>query len=239
MGFLQDADYDDLPEDDREAFAKLESIAFERLEATQRDQDGDPSTRSMLTYMNEVSAIASQFQISDLTYDAESDRPIYAEYTRFRHAVEFRMAQIKIERSRRNRQNSVALDGATREKVQFYIERLRDEVSRSDLPSVRKSALLDRIADFERELSKSRINLATVMTVIALATTALNDSIQSFVEAPKILSSINQLIGEATTLERDSAPLIQQKEPFKAIPDFRSTASEPRLRFAADDEPTF
>ena len=221
MGYLKNEDYDDLPSDDGEAFAKLEFISRERLHLAERDRDGDLQFEDMLRYMNEVAALAHQFDIPDITYDDEP-RHYGHEYARFTRAVDYRLAQIRVQRARRDQSNSVAITGPAREKIQHYLERLKEEISAASIPDKRRKALLDKIADFEAELTKRRVNLAAVMAVIALVSSVVHDNAETLIEAPKIVQAISALFGTAKTEEDEASPKLPKPEPFKAIPDMRT-----------------
>lgn len=221
MGYLRNEDYDDLPADDGEAFAKLEAISRDRLYETGRDQDGDIPFEDMLRYMNEISALADQFEITEISYDAQPEGHYSHEFARFTRAVDYRLAQIRVRLSRRNQRSSVGITGPTREKIQHHLERLREEVGAAIIPDKRKQALLDKIAEFEAELTKRRVNLAAVMTVIALVSSVIHDNAETLVEGPKIVQAISALFGAAKTEEDEATPKLAKSEPFKAIPDMR------------------
>ncbi len=234
VGYLKNDDYDDLPEDDGEAFAKLEAISRDRLYEEERDRDGDLPWECMLSYMNEITALADQFEVTEISYDAQPEGHYAHEFARFTRAVDYRLAQIRVRMSRRNKRNSVAITGPTREKIQHHLERLKEEVKAANIPDKRKNALLDRIADFEAELAKRRVNLAAVMTVIALVSSVIHDNAETLTESPKIVQAISALFGAAKTKEDEATPKLPAPEPFKAIPDLRA-AEPPKQSFAAFD----
>ena len=241
MGYLTNDDYDDLPADDWEAFAKLEAISRERLYSVQRDRDGDIPFEDMLRYMNEIAALADHFEVPDISYDPEPDGHYSHEFARFTRAVDYRLAQIRVRRSRRNQRDSVAITGPAREKIHHHIERLKEEVSAANIPDKRKQALLDRIAEFEAELAKRRVNLAAVMTVIALVSSIVHDNAETLIESPKIVQAISALFGAAKTDEDEATPRLPKPEPFKAIPDMRRKTVQTASGFGSglDDEVPF
>ena len=221
MGYLTNDDYDDLPSDDGEAFAKLEAISRDRLYAAQRDRDGDLPFEDILRYMNEITALADQFEITQISYDAQPEGHYSHEFARFTRAVDYRLAQIRVRRARRGQRDSVMISGPAREKIQHYVERLKEEVCAADIPDKRKKGLLDKIADFESELTKRRVNLAAVMAVVALVSAAVHDNAETLMESPKLIHSISALFGIAKAEEDEATPKLTKPEPFKAIPDMR------------------
>lgn len=236
MGYLTNEDYDDLPNDDGEAFAKLEAISRDRLYTVGRDRDGDISFEDMLRYMNEIAALAEQFEITDISYDAQPEGHYSYEFARFTRAVDYRLAQIRVRAARRSKRESVAVTGPTRKKIQHYLERLKEEVQAANIPDKRKNALLDRIADFEAELTKRRVNLAAVMTVIALVSSVIHDNTETLIESPKIVQAISALFGAAKIEEDEATPQLPKPESFKAIPYLRTAPPTARVSSPIDDD---
>lgn len=236
MGFLQDEDFDDLPSDDGEAFVRLEKLSRDRMLAMDRDRDGDLTYEDMMSYMNEATALAAEFNIPDIIYAA--DPPNYrSEYARFTRSVEFRRAQIRVQRARREVKSTVSLSGAAREKIQHYIEKLKAEIQSSEIPEKRKQALLDKIADFESELSKKRFNLAAAMVVIALTTAAAHDFVGTLIDVQGVIQSITQVLGAEKIQNEESQRLLPLQEPFKKIPDLRPSTEI--ADFGNDEEVPF
>lgn len=128
MAFLTDDDFEDLPDDDGDAFVKLSDISRKRLMASPTDRDGELMFEDLVGYMNEVSALAEQFNIPDVSYDRDFNVNANAEFAMFTRAVEYRTVQIRARRARRERRNSVALSGQGRERIQHYLEKLKAEV---------------------------------------------------------------------------------------------------------------
>lgn len=220
MAFLKDEDFDDLPEDDGEAFAKLEAISRDRLLMLQRDGDDNLPYEEIMGYMNEVAALAAQFDIPDIIYERDPNS-VYSAFGDFTRRVEFRTVQIRAQRARRDRRNSVAISGPGRERLQHHIERLKAEIDAADIPEKRKRALKEKIADFEAELAKKRFNLAQAMMLVALAAASANDFGGAFDGVAKIVHSISEAIGTEKLEDEERQRLLPPREPFKAIPDMR------------------
>jgi len=233
MAFLKDEDFDDLPEDDGEAFAKLEAVSRDRLLMLQRDGDENLPYEEIMGYLNEVSALAAQFDIPDIIYEREPNS-IYSAFGDFTRRVEFRTVQIRAQRARRDKRNSVAISGPGRERIQHHIERLRTEIETANIPEKRKRALLDKIAEFEAELAKKRFNLAQAMMLVALVAASANDLGGAFDGVMKIVHSISETIGTEKLEDEDRQRLLPPREPFKAIPDMRPPVTT--AAFDADDD---
>jgi len=220
MGYLTDKDYDNLPEDDGEAFCLLEGISRDRLYAADHDDQGDLHFEDMLRYMNEVSAIAAEFCLTGLDWNEEADS-YSREFARFTRAVDAKLAQIRVQRARRDRRNSVALSGNSREKMQHYLERLKAEVSASNLPKKRQTSLLDKIAEFEAELAKPRFNLALAMSLVAMVTTIAHDGGEILVSAPHLTKAFLEIIGKEKQEEIDKQEALPRYIQPKQLQDQR------------------
>ena len=175
MAFLTDQDFENLPEDDRDAFTALEALSRERLYQAERDREGDITWSAMVGYMNEIAALAKSYALDDVTFDRNPDNP-RNEFEDFTLKVEYAISQIRVERTRRRKKASVALSSAGRQKIQHHLERIKTEISESTLPEKRKKRLLEKLATFESELTKARTELWTVMAFVALVTSTTHVS---------------------------------------------------------------
>jgi len=236
MAYLTDEDFDDLPDDDGEAFAKLESISRSRLMACERDQNDNLPFEEIMGYMNEVAALAAQFDIPDITYERDPNS-VFSAFGDFTRRVEFRTVQIRAQRARRDRRNSIAISGPGRERIQHYIERLKAEIEAANIPEKRKRALMEKVADFEAELAKKRFNLAQAMMVVALVAASANDLGGAFDGVSKIVQSISEAIGTEKLEDEERQRLLPPREPFKAIPDMRPTPATASFDMSDDQVP--
>lgn len=234
MGYLRDEDFDDLPDDDGDAFVRLEGLSRERLHDSETDNNGNLTYTSLMRYMNEVTALAEQFGLSGISYDDGYDDH-YSEYGRFTRKVEFQMAQIRVQRARRRRKNSVALSGPGRERIQHHLERLKTEIEAAELPEKRKAALRDKLTEFEAELSQKRFNLVAAAALFALIAATSNDFVGTLTEAPKLVNSIASALGAEKLKEDEAAKLLSPSEPIKSLTDMRpKPTARPAPAFDSD-----
>jgi hypothetical protein len=223
MGYLTDDDYDDLPEDNGAAFSLLEGLSRSRPYEAGRDDRGDITFEDMLRYMNEVTALAKEFEFTAIDYDDQPDHYTH-EFARFTRAVDATLAQIRVQRARRDRRNSVALSGNSREKMQHYLERLKEEIAASSLPKKRQTALLDKIIEFEAELTKPRLNLAIAMALVAMVTTTAHDGGELLTSAPSISKAFLEMIGKDKQDEADTQAALPRYVRPKQLQDQRPVA---------------
>lgn len=240
MSLLNEEDYEDLPSDDREAFAKLQGIAWQRVREEGEDSDGDPPARVALDYMTEVAALAHQFDVPGINYHLESNSGWVSNYREFVRAVQYQLVQIRVQRSRREQKNSLTISGPGRERIQHHLEQLKVEISASSIDEKRKRALLDKIADFEVELAKKRFNLAAAMAVVALIAATASDSAGALEGAMKLATSISVAIGNEKAEDDERQLALPKREPLKAIPDMRpSHQVSKNIAFDVEDEVPF
>lgn len=236
MGFLRPSDYENLPDDDHDAFVALEAIARARLHETETDQYENLSHYETMRYMNEITALAEHFGLSGITYNEDNENH-FDEYAKFTRKVEYQAAQIMVRVARRNRKNSVEITGADRMRIQHQVSRLRDEVENSAIPASRKRALLDRIADFEAELAKQRFDYLKAAMVAALVTAAANDFVGTLKDAPEVIQSITKVLTEADMTGLEYRMSLPPTTPVRALPDLRATRSPVPEKPFDDDVP--
>lgn len=217
MSYLNEEDFEDLPEEDSDAFVQLEAIARRRFSDV---PENDFKYHEYMSYMNEISALAHHYGIPDIYVDLDPN-DVVGEYYAFTRRVEYRVIQIRAQRARRVRQNSVTISGPSRQRIQHYLEQLKEEVLASNLPERRKQVLLDKIADFEAELAKRRFNLALAMGVVALVAASSSDFSDAANKVWGLAQSISEVIGREKEQEEERQKLLSSREPLKAIPDMR------------------
>lgn len=221
VAYLTDDDFENMPEDDHEAFVTLASICRDRLFDTPTDNNDNLTWEAVTDYMNEVTALAEQLGIEGIYYSPEYDT-YHSEYARFARSVEYRLAQVRIQRARRNRKSSISISGPGRERIQHHLERLKAEISAADIPEKRKRTLLNRIADFETELAKKRFNLAAAMAVVALVAATAADFSGVLKDAPSLMDAISAVLGHEKQKDDEALERLRlEHEPLKAIPDMR------------------
>lgn len=62
--------------------------------------------------------------------------------------------------------NTVAFDPATKKRLRFHLQQMRDIVDNDAAPDWKKQDFYDAIADLEREIDKSRTRLAAVLELV-------------------------------------------------------------------------
>lgn len=218
MSYLDEEDFQDLPEEDNDAFIDLEKKARRKFLSI---PDNLRNYNEYMSYMNEISALAHHYGIPDIYADSEPN-DVVIEYNVFMRRVEYRIVQIRAQNAKIIARNSVTISGSSRLLIQHYLEQLKKEVLISNLSEKRKKALLDKIAEFEAELTKKRFNLALAMSVVALVATSANDFSEAASKVWGLAQSIAEVIGQEK--EQEEQRLLPSREPLKSIPDMRVAA---------------
>src|SRR5450755_1057832 len=128
---ITDEEIEQLPEHSEDAFVEFERIVWQRtnnkINESAQEQWGNCDVY-YLEYINEVSAAAREFDIEPLKSQLVpqvSDANLYQAYLQFTHEVDGFTTQIRLRRLKRNRRNSVGLDGNTKTRIHQYIQKIR------------------------------------------------------------------------------------------------------------------
>jgi hypothetical protein len=197
-------------------FRFIEQIAAKRL-IGERDHDGN-QIYDDYDYMSSVLEAARVFNITGLL-DWEAPRraddnwqwacrEFRAEATRVSQRILFQHA------SRPEKDpNTVALDGATKQRLRFHVGQMRGIIDKQTMPDWWKGDLHKVLTELEREIDKARTRLAAVLDVVGKAI----DGSEPVIDAVRKVVTIFQ---DAKAGERKKAKLaapieLKQIEPPK------------------------
>jgi hypothetical protein len=253
--FITQDEIEDLPHDDpRAAFVAFTRIAHrrlgERLAALDREYDSEPAWRlgneAKQGFMNVVIAVAKKYQIEPFAamqvpklknFDPD-------EHTQLRADLDHYITQLVLDNSSRSRRDSVLITPELKSSIQTYVHHLRDLIQKADdLDPSKREVLLRRLADFEAELDKKRLNLLAI-SILAITLASAPGGIWSSVDAAnKLLGQIMRLVGEAKIADDATRKLPSAEMPL-AITAPRKPEPEPKVgakgrRGDMDDEIPF
>ncbi|HEU0045235.1 hypothetical protein [Sphingomonas sp.] len=240
MPFLTHRDFEDLPDNDEEAFSYLVSKIDERVSNAETDSHGNLTYMTIGDYMNEVGALAQQFSIPGISFTPPND-DYFDQYNKFQWSVQASLTRIRVTKARRDTHLSVDIAAPVRRKIHHYLEQLKTEIVNANLDAKRSRALLDRIKELEVELAGGkRVNLAVVMAVVALTLQATTDAGEMLLNARKYAGAISQLIGS----EKVKEPQVTRPPPQQRIEDKRpalkhTQGSPVRPNITDDDDVPF
>lgn len=241
---VMEEEWEDLPDDPEEAFAEIIRLAQPRLrqsEASIPDAFNENDHYEMVHdlqfgFMTSLLGVAKRFKIHAFAdyhvphpqdFDRSVNRQFQADLNSF-------LAQATAGRALRARETTVALTDETKSKIRSYLHGLKEIIDKADMLEPRKKVLLQKLADFERELDKRRvgvIQVALVAIALAGAPGALGASADI---AAKLTSNIWQEIGQAKAVE-DEARVAALPSPRAAIsgPEY-AKRTEPKFKTSYD-----
>lgn len=181
--FLELSDWDDLPDNPEEAFARVVRIvqapASRELERLRNLAEQTESYSALLdaqfNYMNSMIGLAKGFEVplfatyeipNPYDFDERTFRGFQADISHF-------TAQVQGRSVRRNQQLSVSFEGRSDDAVRGYLHHLKLAVDKAGISEAKKRDLHDRLIQFETILNgKRRLNIMEV-TLFAMEIMAI------------------------------------------------------------------
>lgn len=230
FSFVTQDELDDLDEDPRMAFLGLFNHAqrslSKQLDRLDPNDEREWKTRQDIeqSFMNVIVAAGKRFEIEPFV---STQVPQYADYRtsdyqQFRYDLDHYVTQLVIDNSLRSKKTSVALLPETRDRIKTYVHGLRECIEKSNLPQKKRTALLNKLDQFEKELEKRRLSIMEV-TLLSFALLSAPGGIWGSAEImQKLLVNINQVVAEAKA-DEDKTQQIEHQSP-KALSPPRTPA---------------
>ena len=212
--FMAWDDWEDLPEDKGEAFAIVVRRSSKKLEkkvAELRDQATDENDWTLIhdaqyDFMTSMIGVAKSWDVpmfadyempEAYNFDSQWNRRFHADLNHF-------LAQMAAGQVTRRRELSVRLDDKTKSNIRGYVHGLKEAIDASNLSEARKSALLRKLNDFERDLDGQRVNLIAI-SLIAIELLGHPGAVwQSAELAQRLVSNVLTSLGEGKAVEDDA-----------------------------------
>jgi hypothetical protein len=162
---MDESIYDDLPDDPELAFVQLESYYKNMLDDAVKNTE-EPSAivfyRSQ--YANQVVAAAQALDIEGVKTQSipSGERENWRFFDNFDKEIASLIIQIRIRKSRRKRDFSVALDSGAKQKIRHYIEQIKQMVEASDVSQNKKDSIFKKLADLEIEVDRDRTRFEVI-----------------------------------------------------------------------------
>jgi len=252
--FITQDEIEELPHDDpRAAFVAFTRIAHRRLGERLKQLDGGNDETAWREgndakqgFMNVVIAAAKKYQIEPFsTMEVPKLKDFNQEdHAQLRADLDHFITQLVLDTSSRSRRDSVFITPELKSDIQTYIHHLRELITKSDdLGQDKRQTLLRRLAEFEAELEKKRLNLLTLAVLVVTFASAPGGIWASMEAANKLVANIARVIGDAKTAD-DTTRRIPTVEPPLAItaPRKPELVTDPRKgsrRGDIDDEIPF
>jgi hypothetical protein len=206
---ITDEDLESFPEDPQLAFVEFERLARRVLFAELEQVNGGEAVDDLrLEYMNKVVGAAKAYGIDGIRSYLIPSRSsaIYTEYADFLSTVDHYTIQIRIHAAARSRKFSVALDASTKSKIRHFVEQIKVEIEKSDLPVEKREALLAKLNAFLTEVDRTRTTFQAIADAWLLFCDVVGEGFEKLEPARKWLDSIARVMGRAKELEDLARP---------------------------------
>lgn len=223
LSFVSQEQLDDLDDNPSIAFMQLVNHAQRSLVA----QTGslDPNDRYeweqreelRQSFMNVVVASARRLEVEPF---ASMDLPRIEDfksdhYIQFKSDLDHYITQLVIDNSLKGKKDSVAIFPKSKDSIRQYVFGLRECVEKSNMSEAKREALLAKLAQFEAELEKSRVNMVAVARVVFELLSIPGNLWASAEVAHKLTANIVQSVADAKNVENEArqiAPHVTIKE---------------------------
>jgi hypothetical protein len=234
---ISDDELVDLPDDPELAFVQCERRLRDRLFDNLKDSEGYDIASYKLQYINHVVAIARGLNLPLFdNYDVPTvEANIESFYTQFLQDVDHFTVQIRMRRARRLKLYSVALDGATKEKVRHYLGQIKIIVDDSKLSQRKKEALYTKINALADEVDRDRTRFDAAMALVLEVSTTGGEAVEKLEPARKWLDSIARVLGRAKEAENTATSRLPAPKERKRIEPPRRPTEEEKSTEKFDD----
>ncbi|MER8376265.1 hypothetical protein [Mesorhizobium sp. M1406] len=231
---MSESIYDDLPEDQEQAFIYLERNFRSQLDESLKNNDQNSyDAYCKRKYMSAVIAAAKSLDIPGIKDSSSpyNDKGVWDAFEGFETDVMNLTIQIEINHARRRKKYSVALDGATKQKIRHYIEQIRMAVEESDIPQDKREAIFKKLGELTLEVDRDRTRFEIVADAIRRVARLSGDVEREAAEP--WWKWIKLIFGEI-----DDA---KEKEPQTSLPtpEERKRLEPPRKQLPSPKEETF
>lgn len=169
---IEPEEWDDLPEDPDEAFARIIQLAKSRYRAKLSETTDEYLLHdTAYGYMNALLGVGTSLGVQPFsTMEIPTPQNFNDQMSReFESQLAFFMAKTQSDVAKRRRGQMVDVSARDRVTITVAAHRLRQKVEDSDLPQWKKKRLIESLKEFEKQLGSGRVNLTTItLTVVAL-----------------------------------------------------------------------
>lgn len=214
---ISEEEYAGLPIEDDRCFVEFENICrrnMMRMIDTNTSSEFDNAVRQQ--YMAAVASVAIECNIPNIRFIEKEGQSLYDDFAQFSLAVQGEVARIRIRQRGERHPLSVLLTGNTRIKIEHYVSRIRDVVSKSDLDYDRKKRLDEKLDQLLKELSNQRLSFGKTMAILAAVTATIAGATTIAADGQDAVTHIMQLIG--LDKETEEAAAQRLSPPLKALP---------------------
>jgi hypothetical protein len=218
---LSDKEFSQLPHDNTLAFLQLEAAERKKLDdallQTAAIEDGRSSNFHKAIYMNAILAIDKNLEV--VNFPARFTKSNGAEemvelYNDFRLSVDTFVITARMQNAKRSVQYSVKLDGPTKEKIRFYIDRIKETVDKLEIPTGKKDTIYKKLNALALEVDRERTRLDIIMDAVL---TVADTGGQAGRKLKPLMQLINPILGLLSRAQETEEQL-SLPPPVKRLP---------------------
>lgn len=232
--FVTQEEIDALPEDARAAFGEIVRIASSRLtgEVSRHDVDDNNGWEAINEarhgFMNTLIGVAKSYDVEPFASLEIPDIKDFGpdDHRRFKARLDHYMAQLVIGNSLRGQRASVKIAENVKDDIRGYIHGLKGAIDASDLTEGKKASLRSKLAAFEAELDKRRVNLMALTYLIVDLLGQPGAVWASYELVQALTKKTITAVHEQKSIE-DEERALAMPAPIKQITDARISAPPP------------
>ncbi|HWF63601.1 MAG TPA: hypothetical protein VN685_03200 [Rhizomicrobium sp.] len=249
--FITQDELDDLPEDSSAAFISFVRHAQRRLDVKMKELDGSDQNdwhiaeQARYGFTNVVVAAARRFEIEPFASQhlPRAEKFSGDDYQQFKADLDHYLTQMLLDNAIRGKRDSVSISPIEKDRIRSYLHGLKTAIDSSNFSESKRTSLLEKLAEFERELDKRRMSLFAVTRLTFEILAVPGGLWASYEVAAKLITNINQVVGEAKAVDNENRLLALPEAPRALLPprpiDVPATKSELFKRDEMDDEIPF
>jgi len=223
MPLVYSADFDNLPAEPALRWLKLRDLVERRLDEVTDTMNG-VSDHDLVEYCSVLASAAEELKLGKFNEFSVGD--IRQNYENLRADVIALATRLSIRSSSANAAFSVALPRTSKAKIYNQIERLRAQISGSDMGGDQKKKLFLKLDELHQLVVMPRTDFGKAFAVIAYVAMTVGGSAAFLADAPDAIATISAIIGEAKVAEEEEQRLIEEEKPLIGIPDMREDSSD-------------
>lgn len=235
--------FDDLPEDDEQAFAVLEAHERAKLRDIVRTLEDDWAARlAEFDYINAVWAVARAAGITEL-----AEYPIVTPGTNGfeSHVAQFSahaqriVYDINYRAARTRRKGSVELSSDAKAKLHSLIAKMREVIEGADLDDEKKHALLTRVNALTKEIDLPRTELRVVLDMMLDVSATVGQVATNLNPLRKLVDMVIDIIAIARSDEPKQLPVSPRRFIEKPVVEAKKPPPRESFNQDLDDEIPF
>jgi hypothetical protein len=221
LNFVKQDQLDNLDDDPRKAFMEIVNYAQRSLDgkiSNIREDDQESWRRAediRHSFMNVIVASSKRYEIEPFASMNVPRINDSLNFGQFKADLDHYVTQLVLDNSAQTRRDSVTILPSSKDKIRTYIRALRDCIENANMVETKRSSLLDRLDELEKELEKRRANMLLVAKLAFEVLAIPGGTWASYEIATKLITNISQTVEESREAEQANKPMISA---IKTVP---------------------